>query len=259
MAYQTLKVEISPNYITVILDRLPAKNAINAQLLADLNSLLDEYEHVAHISAIVLKGQAGIFCTGMDFQEVVAGASNSILKPSHNASYMDVIKRFSLYPKIIISALDGQVLAGGVGFVAASDMVFATKTTNFTLSEALWGLLPACVMPFLIRRVGFQKAYRMTFSAKRVDAEEALQIGLVDEIVVDLTAAVNKLLPYISRIDSDTMRTLKQYFRDMWIIHEDMEKLAVNTISNLATSAKVQKNISAYINNNKLPWENICE
>ena len=87
--------------------------------------------------------------------------------------YMDTLRRITLFSKVVISCVDGQVLAGGVGLVACSDLVIATSKAEFGLSEALWGLLPAMVLPYLIRKVGVQKAYFMTLTTIRISVEEA--------------------------------------------------------------------------------------
>ena len=60
---------------------------------------------------------------------------------------MALLKRLTLTPKVVVACIDGKVIAGGVGIAAAADLVVATPRSEFSLSEALWGMLPCCVVP----------------------------------------------------------------------------------------------------------------
>ena len=91
-------------------------------------------------------------------------------------------------------------MAGGVGLVAACDLAVAGPAATFTLSETLWGLLPAMVMPFLVRRVGPQRAFRLTLSAETIDASEAHRIGMVDELAENPEVKLRALERRLSRL-----------------------------------------------------------
>ena len=79
-----------------------------------------------------------------------------------------------------IAHVRGKANAGGIGFVAACDIVLADSAAVFSLSELLFGLMPACVLPFLVRRIGFAKANAMTLSTQPVGVQVAREWGLVD-------------------------------------------------------------------------------
>nr|WP_284698318.1 enoyl-CoA hydratase-related protein [Coxiella burnetii] len=124
-------------------------------------------------SQTILQGQIGVFCTGMDF-------TNLQPPKSRQSSDNTLLHRFVTFSRIIISCVEGAVIAGGMGLVASSDLVVATSQSQFSLSEAIWGLLPVCVTPYLIRRVGFQAAYRLGFTTETIDAKEAYRLQLID-------------------------------------------------------------------------------
>ena len=132
---------------------------------------------------VIWEGQHGWFSTGIDFGDVQAAQSAN---PQDwrllLSEYIRTLKRFTLIPKVIAAKVDGQAIAGGVGFAAASDLVFATPSSQFSLSEALWGLLPARPLPSLIRRAGFQTAYRMTLTTLPVSAPQGQAVHSVDEV-----------------------------------------------------------------------------
>lgn len=256
MNFETLQVsESSSNSLIISMHRPEQRNSINAKLLLELHEILDIAERDSQYRFIVLQGENGVFCTGMDFHEMTQSTSADISNEAFTASYMSLLKRFTSTPKIIISLLDGQVLAGGMGIAAASDIVLSTHRTTFALSEALWGLLPACVMPFLIRRVGFQKAYFMTLSTHTVSAPEAHTMGLIDDLTDNLNENLRRLIMRLNRINQETVSDLKSYFRKMWIITDAMESTAINEISRLVALPRVKSNIKNFIDHQQFPWE----
>jgi len=254
MNYQTLHIIESSNSLTLTLHRPDERNSINMRLLTELHHVLDIAENNSHYRSVILQGENGVFCTGMDFHELLNDIPDSTYENFAN-SYMSLLKRFTQTSKIIISLLDGQVLAGGVGLAAASDLILSTQRTQLSLTEALWGLLPACVMPFLIRRIGFQKAYYMTLTMDTMNAETAHKIGLIDEVTDNLQDNLRLLLLRFNRISQQTVGDLKSYFRKMWIITDAMESTAVNELCRLATNKNVRTNIKNYIEHQQFPWE----
>lgn len=250
MHFETLNVTQTENMFTITLHRPQHRNSINARLLQEMQQVLDMAEQDAQCRFVLLQGENSIFCTGMDFQELMQTDINNTFA----LNYMSLLKRFTTTSKIIIATLDGQVLAGGVGLAVASDLIISTPKTQFSLSEALWGLLPACVMPFLIRRIGFQKSYYLTLTTKIIQADEALSMGLIDEMTDDVEDTLRRLLIRLTRVSQETVGDLKAYFRKMWIITEEMEAIAVNELNRLTASTKVQTNISNFMTHQQFPW-----
>lgn len=257
MDMETLIVTRGPKALTITFNRLQSRNSINTTVLKEMNQVLDIAERDRDCRLVIIEGKGGVFCTGMDFEEITQKevSTNTENLKIWIRSYMSLLKRFTLISKVIIAKLDGQVLAGGVGLVAASDLVIATERTQFSLSEALWGLLPANVMPYLIRRVGFQKAYAMTLTTQTITAQDAKIIHLIDEINSNLDDAIRRLMLRLVRLDEKTIKDMKAYFRKMWIITEEMEEVAVNELSRLVTEPRVYSNIKNFIKYQRFPWD----
>ena len=237
--------------IEVTLNRVAERNSLNEAMLTQFHQVLDQAGSDPEIRSIILRGQGGVFCTGMDLEGFVSGVELS----SAENPYMDLLKRFASIDRIVISVVEGTVMAGGVGLVAASDLVYADPQSTFSLSEALWGLLPAMVTPFLIRRVGFQCAYRLTLTAATIGAEEASRIHLVDEVGADIQSRLQGALRRLGRVHPDTIGDLKAYFRRMWIIDDSMEKCAVAELARLSKDPRIIENITNFVKNGVVPWE----
>ncbi len=252
--YTTIKVSEQKGALTIQLYRPEANNSINATLMKEIRTALAHAESNNEIKVVILEGRPDNLCTGMDFKAVSDGSSEALMGGDSN-EYYEALKYFSLCSKIIIAKVEGKVNAGGIGLVAASDIVVADTKATFGLSEALFGLLPACVMPFLIRRIGYQKALWMTLTTQGISAERAFQIGLVDELSTNVHDTVRKNLLRLTRLETDTIKDLKEYISKLWIINEQTQKLAVDKITSLIGSEKVQSNIKNFIQNGKFPWD----
>lgn len=250
--YNTILISEAEYGIRITINRPEHRNSLNLTLIRELDKLLDIAEHNPKVKLIVIEGQNGFFCTGMDFDTTISSTNEDEVQTS---AYMNLIRRFTLIPKIIISVTDGQVIGGGVGIAAASDFVIATPRSQFALSEALWGLLPAMVIPYLMRRVGFRKAYQMTLTTLPISAEEACKIYLADEVSENPENNIRRLWSRLKRLDEVTIGNIKQYFRKMWMINEQIEETAVFEISRLMAEPKVRKNIENFVKFKKFPWE----
>lgn len=251
-SYKTLILRDQPGVRFVVLSRASAKNSLNSVLVCELRAALADAERDATIKVVVLEGNTAHFCTGMDFHAISQGENDLISDDPNN--YYELLKEISGGTKVVVSIVEGQVNAGGVGLVAASDLVISSVGATFGLSEMLFGLLPACVLPFLICRVGFQKARWMTLITQGISAQRAMEIGLVDELGKDPYDLLRRNLLRLTRLETDTIGNLKEYMSKLWIMDNQTRDLAVERITTLVQSERVQKNINNFITKGIFPW-----
>jgi polyketide biosynthesis enoyl-CoA hydratase PksH len=256
MEFETLLIKKTPQCLTITLNRPQALNSINSAILHELNSALDIAMADHNCRMIVLKGQKEFFCSGMDFTDLITIESSVDREQVHNWSklYMTTLKRFSTIPKVVVAFVEGKAIAGGVGLAAACDLVVSEEKAQFKLSEALWGLLPAMITPFIMRRIGYQKMYSLTLTAQTISAKDAQLIGLVDVVSSNSQKEIDELLRRISRIDETTLHEMKSFFKKMWFVSEDMETLSIETTTELFLSPKVQSNIRHFLESGTLPY-----
>jgi polyketide biosynthesis enoyl-CoA hydratase PksH len=255
--FKSIILDKQARHFVITLNRAAEYNTITNALLTELISVINLAENTENCAAVVIQGSGGIFCTGMDFKNIVSQMNESnFLDFADSPLYSDTLKRFASCSVAVIAKLDGVVKAGGVGLAAACDLVISNEKTSFCLSEALWGLLPAQVMPYLIRRTGFQTAYRMTLTTETIDAKKAYEWKLIDILSENPDAEIKKLITKIQRVKSETILELKDYFRKMWLIDEAMEELAKEELKKLISKKTTQASIKNFIENGKLPWEN---
>lgn len=256
MGYRTIEVDGRPGTLTVTLSRPEARNSIGTVMVSELHAALDQAQADPATRVVVLRGSGGYFCTGMDLAEAAAqGVPDLAAATRSGEEFLGLLKRLTTVPRIVIAAIDGQAVGGGVGLVAASDFAFATPAATFSLPEALWGLLPCCVAPFLIRRVGFQTAYAMSLGTQPVTADEALARCLVDGVAGQLGPVVGRLAFRARKLPEQSVGDLKRYFRRMWFLTEEMERAAVGEFARLMSSDALGERLTAFARDQRFPWE----
>jgi methylglutaconyl-CoA hydratase/polyketide biosynthesis enoyl-CoA hydratase PksH len=186
--------------------------------LAQLDALLQAAEQSERCRVIVIQSGSGSgsggsgFCRGMDLEFLVAHAGED---QSDNLSvYARCMEQLRGSSKVVICLVDGAAVGGGVGLAAAADLLIATRRASFALPECVLGLIPAMVLPLLCERMPVQKARWMALSSRSVEAEEALAIGLVDELVQEptqLEQALRRTLKQLLRASPRAVAQLKRY------------------------------------------------
>ncbi|MFC4534173.1 enoyl-CoA hydratase-related protein [Sphaerisporangium dianthi] len=230
--------------------RLKIRSTIDAAAIAEIHDALDEAEATRDCRILVIEGGDGVFCTGLNLEGAAAEDASD-----GGAAFFALLKRFTTTPRAVVAQVDGRAAGGGVGLAAASDFVYASERSAFSLPEALWGLLPCCVLPFLIRRVGFQKAYTMTFSTQPVNAVDAERFHLVDAVADDPRALINRLAYRLTKLDVSIIGDMKGYFREMWILSDEVEATAVKEFSRLMSTPQVRQRLADYATEKRFPWE----
>src|SRR5215831_3996946 len=183
MSYKTIKVEYEGKLATLILNRPDKRNAISFELIDDLLLALEE---IAKSDAIVLivTGAGKAFCSGMDLDNLKSLLGRT---PEQNLQDSEAMVRLfrSIYeiPKVTIAAVNGAAIAGGTGLALLCDFTLAVPEAKFGYTEVRIGFVPAIVSTFLLRQVGEKVARDLLLTGRIFNAEEALRLGLITEVV----------------------------------------------------------------------------
>lgn len=180
MNYTTILKEVRGRVALLTLNRPEALNALNAQLISELNHALDELERDHGIGCIVLTGSAKAFAAGADIKEMA--------ELKYPQIYLDDLfsdsDRVANRRKPIIAAVSGFALGGGCELALMCDFILAADTARFGQPEIKLGVLPGMGgTQRLTRAVGKAKAMEMCLTGRMIDAVEAERAGLVARIV----------------------------------------------------------------------------
>lgn len=257
-SFKTIDVKVTENICRVRINRPENNNAINTQLINELTSVVDlckDEERDTPITILVLEGLPDIFCLGGDFDEMNVKFQQGSLEGPDPTPLYHLWLDFMHASFITISVVRGRVNAGGIGFVAASDIVLADNSACFSLSELIFGLFPACVLPFLSNRIGRQKAHYMTLMTRVFTAEEAFSMGLVDVLGDSTEALLRMHLSRLQRISKKSICQYKKYCSEVFDQAIKSKQIAILTNQTLFNDPINLKNINRYIEESKFPWE----
>jgi len=180
---ECLKFEINECIGLLTLNRPKALNALNNQLLDELNEMLNHIEREQDLRCLILTGEGDkAFVAGADIKEM------SSLDPSAAKSFSEkgqkVFRRLETLPMVVIAAVNGFALGGGCELALACDFIIASKNAKFGLPEVSLGIIPAFGgTQRAPRKLGAARASEMIFTGKHYDADRALQYGLVNDVV----------------------------------------------------------------------------
>ncbi|WP_210732778.1 enoyl-CoA hydratase-related protein [Streptomyces sp. RKND-216] len=250
-----LRVTRESAVLRVTLNRPERQNSLDGAVVDELGHALTRAESDPDCVMMALEGAGGIFSTGLDFSSAAAEVSGGASMAAGGEAFLNLMRRFTTARVVVVSCVDGRAAGGGVGLAAASDFVFATGRSRFSLPEALWGLLPCCVLPFLVKRTGLQRAHTMALGTQPVSAREAERWGLVDEVVDDPEHALQRLLVRTTRIDPVTVGELKAYMRALRPDTEETEEHALREFTRLMSSPVVRRRVGSLATAGRLPWE----
>jgi enoyl-CoA hydratase/carnithine racemase len=167
---------------TVALDRPEAHNALSMALCEALLAALERLAGDPAVRAVVLEGRGPSFCAGADLKERRGKPGAWVRR--HNRGIAGVTNALAAFPQPVVAALHGHALGGGAEIALACDLRVAAEGTRIGFPEATLGIIPgAGGTQRLPRLVGPAVAKALIFTGRRLEADEALRVGLVSEVV----------------------------------------------------------------------------
>ena len=171
---------------TLTLNRPEKRNALNDAIIEQLKSLLLRANDDSSVRAIIITGAGKDFCSGADLSALQKIAEGSVAANAEDAQ--SLLELFTLIRSVtvpVIAAVRGRALAGGCGLASACDLVLAAADARFGYPEVKIGFVPAMVMAILRRNVSEKRAFEMITRGVEIDALEAKQLGLINQVFAD--------------------------------------------------------------------------
>ena len=191
--------EVADGVATITLDSPHNRNALSRQLVGELFGCLDRARDDAEAKVVVLRSADRVFCSGADLSEAATGSMEEGAR-----AIVDLQRRILTHPLPVVTRLAGAVRAGGLGIVAASDIVLCSEEVSFAFTESRLALAPAVISLSVLPRLTSRAAYDTFLTGRTFDATEAAAMGLVtrsvpdahlDEAVADVCAELAKAHP----------------------------------------------------------------
>lgn len=191
MSVSTIEVKVTPPVGTIILSRPAEANAINRDMVEQLQQAVGDLYQEKRVRAVIITGAGDAFSAGADLAELAADHADASddLAWQHQEwgrqadDLCDLIGELLAFPKPVIAAVNGPVSSLGVALLMASDLVLACDTAELSVPDARHGLVAGLVAPLLAYRAGAATAARLAVAGQTLDAAEAHRLGIYHELV----------------------------------------------------------------------------
>jgi enoyl-CoA hydratase len=231
------------------LARVQALNALNRELTAGLEDMLERVAAMDDVTVLVITGRGRAFCAGNDITEM------STLSPdegealaTRQATLMD---RFAYLPQVTLAAVDGHALGGGLMLALAQDLRIASDRARFGLPEVTLGFNPAYGIARVLDVVGGTHARDLLLTGRILRADEALRIGLINRVVAapTLEASAAAWAAEIAKAPRDGLAATKRIVADLRAGRPGREPEAYGAL--LRTSPAARARIQAFVTRKK--------
>jgi 3-hydroxypropionyl-coenzyme A dehydratase len=250
--------EVADGVATVTLNDPEKRNMLSGQMLSELVDAMKKARDSDEVRAVVLTGAGEkVFCAGADLGGFGADAP---LVEKHFASDL-FLEFFRLMPRLgkpSLCALNGHVLAGGMGLALSCDLLIAREGATFSTPEINVGAFPYMIMAIIYRNVPRKKVNEMMLLGERMSAEDAVQFGLAnkvvpadefDEAVRDWAAKLASKSPVLMRIGHDAM-----YRQQDMALDEALEFLR-SQLSLTFSTEDIQEGVQAFFEKREPKWK----
>ena len=258
MNHRTILVTDSHSVRTVTLNRPERRNAMTQEMQLELISVMEE-SAAAQCSALILTGSGDAFCSGLDLSELQTMRDKTATE--HRTDVERLARLFvSLYelPIPTIAAVNGPAIAGGTGLATLCDFTLATPAARFGFTEVRIGFVPALVSAFLALQVGDKRCRDLLITGRLFGATEALQMGLINEIVEreELEPRADALAKSLMGNSPQSISATKQLLAAQnraWLDAAIVAAMQANSESR--ETADFREGVSAFLEKRKPVWK----
>jgi methylglutaconyl-CoA hydratase len=261
MTYQTLDISLDGKVATITLNRPDVRNAFNETTIAEIKQAFEEVGGNEGVRAIVLAANGPAFCAGADLNWMKKMAGYTHAENNADALQLaEMLRTIYLCPKPVVAKVQGDCYAGGMGLVAACDIIVAADAANFCLSEVKLGLIPATISPYVIKAMGENASRRYFLTAERFSAQEALRIGFAHEVVIAemLDAKVAEIVKALVNNSPNAVQQAKVLVREVvgQPVNDALLADTAERIAHIRASEQGREGVQSFLEKRKPNWLN---
>ena len=243
---------------TVTMGRPDVHNAFNEHLIAQLREAFEGWNSDDTVRVVIIGGEGKSFSAGADLDWMRRAASFSQEENLRDAAAAAALWRtIAEFPRPVIAKVHGNAFGGGAGLVAASDIAIAADTAMFGFTEVRLGLVPATVAPHVVEKIGPGRALPLFLTGERFDAQRALAIGLVHQVVSvpELEVAVGSAIDALISGGPEALSKCKELIQ--YLASADRSQVDGYTAAMIAdtrSGAEGREGIAAFLEKRRPRW-----
>jgi len=244
-------------YIT--LNRPDKRNALNSQLVSELQQAFGQAAADDHVKVIILKANGLVFCAGADLEYLQQLQKNTYEENVQDSAQLArLFETIYTLPKVVIARIQGHAIAGGCGLATVCDFSFSVPEAKFGYTEVKIGFIPAIVSYFLIHKIGDARARELLLTGNLITAAQAQSYGLVN-FVVEADALEARLATFadslISQNSGQSMTWTKKLLAE--ISRQplaDAMVYAAQANAQARATEDCQRGIAAFLDKKEITW-----
>lgn len=254
----SLRVEHRGPVAVAIFNRPEVRNAFDEEAIEALTAAFKAFASRKDLRAVLIRGEGKDFCAGADIRWMRRAAG---YKPAQ--SRKDAMRLVGMClavercPAPVLARAHGACYGGGLGILAAADMVVAADDASFSFSECRLGILPAVVSSFILPKIGPANARRYFLTSETFGATQALAMGLVHETApeAELDARIDRLLSWILRAGPNAVREAKALIRDVDLMPMPRRvRHTARALARVRSTPEAREGLSAFIEKRQPAW-----
>lgn len=254
----TISYSLDNRIAKVNLARPEVHNAFNEIMIAELSEVFSRISQDSSARVVVLTGNGESFCAGADLNWM-----KKMINYSYQQNLEDSLKLAELFylmyslPKPIIARVNGAAIGGGTGLVAVCDIAIAAEKARFSLSEVKLGLVPACISPYVIRKVGEGRCREFFLTGERLTANRALELGLVNQVVPleGLDQAVEEKANQLISSGPKAIAMCKELLKNVpGMSFDEAKTYTAEMIASMRIGDEGQEGMNAFLEKRKPKW-----
>lgn len=256
----TVEVKVNAPSGTIMLNRPDKRNALSRTMLSELMTALSDLHQEARVRSVILTGAGSSFCAGLDLHEMheTSKSDDSLQQWHHDVSrFQELIETMLRFPKPIIAALNGPTCGGGAAVALASDTVIASPQATLSIPETRHGLVSGILTPLLCFRVGGGHAGNLLLTGRTISADEALRIGICQELVADdlIWARAQEICESIAEFPPEAVQLTKRTLNET-VGEQMMSCLSLGAAASATsrTTESAHEGIAAFVEKRVPQW-----
>jgi methylglutaconyl-CoA hydratase len=257
-SYRTVEVQVAGSVARVALNRPDVRNAFNEVMIEDLTSVLGKIAADDSVRVVVLTGNGTAFCAGADLNWMKKMKDFTVEENYRDALCLaELMHLLYSLPKPTIARVNGPSIGGSNGLVAACDIVIASHRAEFSLSEVKIGLVPACIGPYLVKRIGESACRDLFLTGERISADQARTLGLANDVVThgSLDARVAEKVSNLLSSGPHALAVSKELIaRVSEMPLAEAKDYTARVIADLRCGEEAQEGMTAFLEKRKPRW-----
>lgn len=258
MSYTTIAFETRDEVVNVSFNRPEIHNAFNSTVISEMLDLFKKIGQSKSLRVVTLSGKGKSFCAGADLNWMRGVISQSFEQNLAEANALAELF-YTIYTlrQPVIARVNGAAIGGGTGFVAVCDFAIAARSATFSFSEVKIGVVPACIGPYVVKKIGEGKSRELFITGERMTAERALQVGLVNKMVedVELDDAVDSCVNSILSSGPEAVAMAKKLVAEVPnMTPSQFKPFTAEMIARLRISDEGQEGMDAFLNKRTPKW-----